>query len=763
MDRWLCVFLAGYGLSFAFHHVASLSQLVIFALLAVVCVALSTRTHLRTALLGALLCGILWGAGNAYFAFTTQVRPETQAADAEITLTLTTVVTRANGAWRITGKVHRDPSQPELPAQVRLHWYDPHAIAPQRMPLQGEQWRFVVRLRSPQGTRNQGSGAYHRYLLSAGIDAIGTIRSGHFVAGQASLRQHFVTQLQRATINHPLAGVAQALVVGERQQLSASQWQVVQRTGLAHLLAISGMHLTLVVGFMLAVGWSLAVLSVRQRSRRERHNVWRWLPWLMLPVALLYAWLAGFAIATVRALVMLLVIGLHKQLGWRVSPMRVLLRAVVVVVCLDPFAPLSLGFWLSVGAVATILLMHWRWRRYHGKWALLREWWRFEWLMALLFVPVMAAAFGGVPTAAALTNLVVVPLISFWVLPGCLLAFAAASLGGLAVAELLFDVALSPLTLLWPLLSWLAEQPWQWLPAEDLPSWPWLAVLVGMFLAPVRHFWRAVGAAVVVLSYLVHSAVPPRAQLLFHVLDVEQGAALVVERQGHALLIDTGVAWEQGRGMADRVITPFLQARRLQPEVAFVTHTDRDHQGGVASLQRAYPHVRWWGGETGAPCLAGQYGYWRGVSWQVLHPRDAQARGNRSNNHSCVILIRYGQFQVLVTGDIETAAERRLLAELAPVAATVLVVPHHGSKSSSEGYFIRHVQPSLAVLMRGRHNSYRHPHPDVTARYQKLRIPLLDTAQGGQISIATDGRQWHAAQPFAAENGFWFDADPYKK
>lgn len=215
--------------------------------------------------------------------------------------------------------------------------------------------------------------------------------------------------------------------------------------------------------------------------------------------------------------------------------------------------------------------------------------------------------------------------------------------------------------------------------------------------------------------------------------------------------------------MAERVIIPFLQARRLQPELAFVTHTDRDHQGGVTALQQHYPNLPWWGGTLGAPCLAGQRGLWRGVVWQVLHPRDERARGNASNNTSCVILLVYDDVRVLITGDIEQAAERQLLAELAPVAATVLLVPHHGSKSSSEGYFVRHVQPSLALVMRGRHNSYRHPHPTVTERYQQLKIPLFDTAQGGQISVLTDGRRWQLEQPFAAEQGFWFDVDPYKK
>ncbi|RUO62118.1 DNA internalization-related competence protein ComEC/Rec2 [Pseudidiomarina insulisalsae] len=761
MDRWLCAFLSGYGLTFWFRRPADETTLLSLAVLTCTCLLLDHCTHLRTQLLGGVLCGILWGAGNAYFVMQTPVPERLFTGTVNLELQISEVVARQPGVWRITGRVKRWPASAQFDhtVRLRLHWYDPHSAAPQRLPLVGETWHFSTRLKAPQGTRNAGSMFYHRYLLANEIAALGTIRRGHYLSGQASPRQQLVQRLERALANVPLSGVLLALLVGERHGLSSEQWQVVQRTGLAHLLAISGMHLSLVTGLAFVLAWRVVGLLSRRRSQRERRNLWHITPWLALPLALLYAWLAGFAIATLRALIMLAVVWWHKVNAWRISAARVLLRAVAVVIVLQPLAPLSTGFWLSVGAVASILLMTWRWPRYHGRWAKVRELWRFEWLITLLFLPVMLASFGGASSAAALTNLVVVPIVSLWVLPIALLGFIAAALQWYGWAQPLLQLASWPLATLWPQLEVLAVAPWQWLPASRLPSWPWILAILLVVLLPMGWRWRAAGTGILLFALLVTAQLPNGPRLSVHMLDVEQGTALVIERQGHALLIDTAASWDSSGAMASRTILPFLQQRRLSPELAFITHTDRDHEGGYVTLAQAFRELRWYGGSYGAPCLAGQRGRWREVSWQVLHPRDDQRRGNAHNNSSCVLLLQFEQLRILVTGDVEKAVERKLLAELAPVRAHLLVVPHHGSKSSSEDYFIQHVQPSVALLSRGRNSAYGHPHPEVVATYARQRIALFDTAVGGQISIHTDGRRWWAEQPFAAAQGYWFDRD----
>ncbi|MGQ4275652.1 DNA internalization-related competence protein ComEC/Rec2 [Pseudidiomarina sp. E22-M8] len=764
MDRWLCAFLFGYALSFSLSVVTDVWHWLSLAGLTLLCFMLHFGKQLRTQLIGCVLCGILWGTGNAYFVQRMVINDQWTQTTLDAVVNVTAVSHYQPGYWRITGtltQLQGQPMQPQLSA--RLQWYQPHADAPQRLPRQGETWRFGVRLRHPQGTRNDGSMRYHRYLLGHGIAVLGSIREGQLLAGQVSWRQRLVSAVDAALTNVEQRGPMLALLVGERYQMSANAWTTVQHTGLAHLIAISGLHLSLVAGFALLFLWHSIAAMVRTRQGRDRSNLWHYAPWVALLIAFAYAWLAGFAIATLRAVLMLSVVLLHKQLGWRVSPPRLLLRAIVVVVVIEPMAPLTTGFWLSVSAVAAIVFMNWRWTRYRGRWAKLREWWRFEWLMTVLFWPLMALWFGGVPLAAALINLIVVPVVSFWVLPIGLSGVLALMLGGVAVAEQVFLLAQWPLNQLWPLLSWLAEQPWQWLTASSLPNWPWLIALVLLLIVPLTWRWRVVAVLTILFSQLVVTAVPKPRELLVNVLDVEQGTALVLQRQGHALLIDTGASWESSVSMADRVIMPFLETKRLRPEVAFITHTDRDHEGGQETLAQRYSQLRWYGGSTGTPCVAGQSGVWREVSWQVLHPRAESGVGNWHNNSSCVLLLQFGAVRLLITGDIEKSAERELLAHLAPLEAEILLVPHHGSKSSSQEYFIRHVKPSLALASRGRNNPYGQVHPEVAARYAEHRIALLDTARGGQITIWTDGHRWRAEQPLAQHFGGWFDVDPYDK
>lgn len=761
MDRWLCALLGGYALSFYFRQTADLALLALLFVLASICLLLSYCTPLRSFFLGGVLCGILWGAGNAYLVMQKQVANDWFTDTVTLNVQINAVTAVQNGSWRIHAAPIETPfglSKP-TPEQLRLYWYQPHANGPQRVPRQGEQWRFEVRLKAPQGTRNQGSMPYHRHLLAQNIQALGTIRAGRYLQGNRANRQQLVLRLENALTNIPLSGVLLALLVGEREGLTREQWHVVQRTGLAHLLAISGMHLSLVTGFTFVLAWHFLARITRRRARREQLNLWRLTPWFALPLALVYAWLAGFAIATLRALLMLAVVWWHKVYAQRVSPLRIVLRAVAVVIIVQPLAPLSMGFWLSVGAVVCIFFMTWRWPHYRGRFAALRALWRFEWLITLLFVPVMAAQFAGVASLAALTNLLVVPLVSFWVLPLGLIGLGFAALEQVAWAQWWLQGAIWPLAKVWPSLAYLAEQPWQWIPAVELPPWPWLTALMVVVVMPLPWLARSLGCALLGFGYLIYAAVPMPSTLQLHVLDVEQGSALVIERQGHALLIDSGASWDAGGGMAERVIVPFLQHRRLQPELGFITHTDRDHEGGYATLEQLYPATPWYGGSQGAPCLAGQQGEWRRVSWRVLHPRHDAERGNHSNNSSCVILLQFGALKLLVTGDIEKRTERALLAQLAPLQADILMVPHHGSKSSSEDYFVRHVKPSLALLSRGRNSAYGHPHRQVVATYSKHKIPLLDTAKGGQITVHSDGVSWRVEQPFSAALGRWFDAE----
>ncbi|WP_369742422.1 DNA internalization-related competence protein ComEC/Rec2 [Pseudidiomarina sp. PP-1MA] len=759
MDRWLCAGLFGFAISFTLGKPIAFWQWLLASTLVVVATFYWPAQRRHSILLGCLLCGIGWGSGNAYFSQNWQIPPKWQGQHVTINLVIEELPQHAEDYWRLAGTLtaidgEAVPSgwlQPSV--KVRLNWYEPTA---ERLPQAGETWQLQVKLRAPQGVRNEGGFLYHRYLLSHGIVALGSIKQGHYVAGRANLRQRLFNRIAQLQLSQ--GGILAALLVGERQLIPIEQWQAYQRTGLAHLIAISGLHLSLVAGFVLLSAKQLGRRLGQQRSRRERLSLVLPSAWLALLVALGYAYLAGFATATTRAFAMLLVVLLHKQAGLYTPPSRVLLRAVALVCLVEPLAPLQPGFWLSVLAVASILFMQWRWLPAQGKGRAIRMLWRLEWVLTLLLWPLTLVWFGGLPLLAPVTNLLLVPVFSLWVLPLALLALLAMLLQLSWLSELLLRIAQWPIELVEPVLLWLAQQPWQWLAAEH--SAPLELLLVGLvcWFLPLAWYWRLTSLAALLLVLAIQQQLVQYQQHLWvHVLDVEQGSAVVIERQGFALLVDVGARWPSGGDMAERVLLPFLQQRRLTPELAFISHTDSDHRGGSATVKARYPQVRWFGSNEGSACVAGQQGHWRGVHWQVLHPR--QLSDNQHNDQSCVLKISYGALQMLLPGDISTRAERQLLAQLAPVEAEVLVLAHHGSNSSSESYFLQAVKPSISIASRGRNNAYGMVSPAVKERLQQLQIPLLDTAMGGQISIYADSQQWYVQQPYAAAVRPWFDAD----
>lgn len=762
MDRWLCAALFGYSLSFFFSKQLVLAQwlwLAIFVALTGIALTWWLDWRLRSLMLvlGCVLCGIVWGTGNAYLHFQRQLPPHLWQQTLPIVVDITEITQIGEQYWRVEGTLVSAANEyiPKQP-QLRLNWYEPPAQL--KPPQVGTRWQFLARLKAPQGVRNDGSFLYHRYLVSRQIHGLGSIRNGFYVSGEASWRQLLFERLQPLAPHLRQFGVLLALIMGERQALTFDQWQMYQRTGLAHLIAISGLHLSLVAGGVLFASHRLGRYAARSRRRREQLNSWQVGVLIALVAAFGYAALAGFATATLRAFAMFAVVIVHKHYAIHTPMSRVLLRAIGVVVLFEPFAWLQPGFWLSVTAVATIMLMHWRWPQIHGRWRALRELWRLELVLTLLMWPLTAMLFGGLPVLAPLTNLVVVPIIAMWVLPLSLFAMLAALCNSLAIAGGLLWLAEQPLNLLQPILSYLGSATWQWLPSTVTGPVLLIGLLVVVWLWPWRWRWKFSLSAALVLSLLViQQLTRQRSDLLLHILDVDQGSAMVLQQGATALLIDTGVNWELGGNMAERVIIPFLQHHQLTPEVAFVSHTDNDHIGGVALLKQLYPRVRWFGSGTGSPCVAGQSGQWKKAHWQVLHPR--AVTDNSNNDDSCVLLLTINGTRVLLPGDITKGAERQLLAHAANVKADILVLPHHGSNSSSEGYFLSGVAPQHAIASRGRNNAYGMVAEPVKQRLRQRNIPLLDTALGGQLSISFQAGGYEIEQPWAGRHRAWFDAD----
>lgn len=727
-------------------------------------------------LLCGLLCGIQWAIINGKSAQSWKLPANDYRQTVRLELQVESIVEVNAFRWRFDARLLQGPNHwPAGDPRFRLEWYYPSGEPPRL----GEIWQVNARLKPAVSSLNQASFNYQAYLLRQQISAIGYVLSGEPMAppdavlhkSRQRLYDFFVAQ-RGQLVN---ADILLALVLAERDWISGDTWQLLQHTGVAHLMAISGLHLTMVFAGTywvarnaLAVLWMLTMRWCLKRGPPLAGinvvSVALIIAWL---AAFAYAALAGFAVATLRALLLISVFIMANFVARRVSPIRVLLRVVVMLVLLDPLAFLDAGFWLSVGAVAAIFAWNWRLpvSRGQGLSHQFYQLWRFEIMLTLLLLPLSLWFFAGFAWVAPLTNLLLVPLFSVIVLPMALLAVLLLPLSP-TLSSVLLTVADGAITGAWPYLQAAQDIGWWSLP------WPLLGTLmiasiIALYL-PLKLKVRLVLAASFVGAgllgwgrYTVWMA--PDERLWLHMLDVGQGSALVVERAGRALLIDSGPGFGEQGSLAERTIVPFLRYRGLQPDWLVLTHDHRDHTGGAQALQQAYPSLqvldnesRYW------PCSWGQQWLWQGVNIQVLAPipEPPSGLGLNANNRSCVLRLSYRGATVLLPGDIERLTEFRLVQRYGErLQSDVLLVPHHGSNTSTHGLFLAAVRPQFALISAGYLNAYNMPHPATlerlhgTANASNIAPPteVYSTAEEGQVSLL-----WQpATEPHAIEQTQW--------
>ena len=618
---------------------------------------------------------------------------------------------------------------PVARGRVKLRWYGQHDL---RL---GERWRFRVRLKPIHGLANQGSFNYRRHLVANHIVRTGSILDGERLQATSSRRGLVVEALHVQTESLAMGPLLRALAVADKRGVSADHWQVLQRSGTGHLFAISGLHLGVVAGGCAAlILWLLQWL----RPGREWPNK-RWASVLALAAALGYAYLAGFSLPTQRAWLMLLCATVMWLLHQRVALWEGMLWALAVVLLLDPLALLSPGLWLSFGAVAVIFAVIWRWP---GQ-GLSR--WRQLLVIQLVLFPglllVQGLWFGGISLIAPLVNLVLVPWVSLLVIPLVLLAVLTLSFAGISGG--LLWLADTLLQWPWRVLEWLTAQELSWLPL----SWHYLVPITlvswllawGMLAPLIRWRWCALLLPLALLSWRS----PPGWTL--HFLDVGQGSALVVQRDNRGILVDTGNSFPGGFSMARQVILPFLRFHGIDHiDLVVLSHLDRDHAGGADFLLSRFAGTRgiasgdWSGKGTVEQCaaLVGESLPWQGLSLSFLAPVTALAE---DNDNSCVLRIDDGRFSALLPGDIELAGERALVARwgrTGRLRADLLLVPHHGSRSSSSPGLVSAVRPAHAVVSSGFDNRWGFPHPEVVARYEAVGARVHNLADSGQLSVS---------------------------
>ena len=653
-----------------------------------------------------------------------------------------------------------------VPALLALGWYrGSRDEAPLGGPVDelraGQRWRFTVRLRQPHGNMNPHGFDYELWLFEQGVRATGYVRATKDDAAERldAVAAHPVERARqqvRDAIGARLddartAGVLAALAVGDQGAIERDDWDLYRNAGIAHLMSISGLHITMfawLAGLIVALLW--------RRSARLMLAVPAPLAarWIGLAAALSYAVFSGWGVPSQRTLCMLAVATLLLSLGRRWPWPLVLLAAAVAVTAFDPWALLQPGFWLSFVAVALLMGSEpaqraspspaapidstaSRTRRgvgvagrtAHG--AL-----RTQVVATLGLTPLSLVFFQQVSLVGFVANLLAIPLVTLVITPLALLGVLVPPLwsaGGYVVQRL--NEGLSLLTAL-PGAVW---------SVPVAPAWAQLAGLVAAALAVLPLPWRlrlaAVPLALPLLWPVAHW--PREGAFELVAADVGQGTAVLVRTRTHLLLYDSGPQYSLESDAGQRVLLPLLRARGEQRiDRLMLSHRDGDHVGGAAALLRALPVDELWSSlEAGHPlfgashasaaprpvrCEAGQSWTWDGVRFDVLHPPRADyERALKPNALSCVLRVGGAAHSALLTGDIERAQEAALAAADAPaLRSELLVVPHHGSKTSSTPELLDAVQPREAMFQAGYRNRFGHPAADVVARYRERGIAL---------------------------------------
>ncbi|MBS74385.1 DNA internalization-related competence protein ComEC/Rec2 [Variovorax sp.] len=735
--------------------------------------------HARTAWVCAALAGAAIGAGLAGARATVYAAgaldPALEGRDLQLVGVVSQMPQRGDAGTRFRFAVESarwaDPAvagSPAVPDRIALGWYAEgsslwngaaDASAPDLLPESpvhaGERWRLTVRLKAPHGHRNPHGFDSELWMWEQGLRASGHVRIGarDEAPARLGLTGRHPVERAREVVRDAIfarvperfaAGVIAALVTGDQGAIDREGWDVFRATGVAHLMSISGLHVTLfawlaahVVGALWRRGPRLMLRLPAQRAALVGGVL----------LATLYALFSGWGVPAQRTVWMLATVALLRLTGRRWPWPHGWLLTAAVVVAFDPWALTQAGFWLSFVAVGVLFATD---AGLPGDthpgprarlWRLLRE----QWTITLALTPLSLLLFQQVSLVGLVANLVAIPWVTLVITPLAMLG---------TVAAPLWELAARAVQVLGLLLSWLAALPFASISMAAPPAWLAACGVAGGVLAAMRLPWslRALGLPLLLPVLLWQPARPALGEFELLAADVGQGNAVLVRTANHSLLYDSGPRYSLESDAGQRVLVPLLRALGERLDLLVLSHRDSDHTGGASAVLAMHPRAGLLSSiEAEHPlqsqrrarrCEAGQRWTWDGVDFELLHPRSGDYLFlTRPNAISCVLRIGNGRATALLAGDIERLQEAALLERVPErLRADVLLVPHHGSRTSSSAAFLDAVRPRIGLVQAGYRNRFGHPVPEVTARHAERGVRLVENVRCGAA-------HWSSARP----------------
>lgn len=696
----------------------------------------------RARWLASVLLGVAWAAWRGGLAMDARLPRAMEGSDFFVVGTISGLPLAGVGASRFDLWVEQATlagKRVPLHGKITVSWYDD---APLLRPC--TRWRLLLRLKRPRGLMNPGGADGERSALERGVIGTGYVRDDprNVRLTRASWCidgvRDAVARAIIARVHDPHdATLLRAFAVGDTRGLQQQDWSVARANGVSHLIAISGFH----VGVAAVFGVWLAALGYCLWPRFGLH-----LPRLQAQAAAAllaagaYSALAGFGLPTVRTLLMIAVLAVARCSRRGSNGAQSLALALLAILLFDPLAVLAAGFWLSFIGVAFLMLC--LQARGHGLRAFVHELTSGQLLMTVALLPLTMWFFGEASLVGALSNLVAVPFVSFVIVPCAL------------IGTLLLGVCPPLAAPVWWLAAHLVHAQW-WL-LEQMATWPgahWYLPAVqpwALLLALLGSLWlflpRGVPLRWLGLLFYLPLLLPPvqlpaAGTFQVWVLDVGQGLSVLLRTRHHVLVYDAGAHYPSGFDLGESVVLPSIHALGMaRLDTLMISHADNDHAGGAAAVAEAFPDAQRLAGEPArmhvpmSQCTAGQSWHWDGVDFRVLSP-DPTRLSAKGNDRSCVLLVSGVGGRLLFTGDISSKVEPQVVAALSLGPAPVLLVPHHGSKTSSSAAFITALQPPFAVVSAGWRNRFGHPKPEVLARYAEADVAVFNTATEGAIPL----------------------------